>query len=309
MPLLTPGEYTVRVEAAGMAPLEQAALVEVGDTVELTLRLRLPTAQQTVEVAGEVGMVAVETSAISTVLNEEEISDLPLNGRRFADLALLTPNMTTDPRSLTSATNGDLAYGGIRGVYSSYLVDGADNNNAFFAQARGRYRAPYQFSNEVVQEFRVSSNTYGAELGRAGGAVINVVTRSGSNYFHGTGFYYLRDSGFSAAPAYVGFKPQDRQHQFGGTLGGPIKKNRAFFFAGFDQHIFQVPTVVHFLNGYPVADADGERLRVQRLPAGDGDRRSAVEDGRRVPLAAAGQRRLRQAGRGDHAAASPERAA
>ncbi len=252
VPLLAPGDYLVRVESAGMAPQEQAALVEVGATVELRLRLRLATAHQTVEVAGEAGMVAVETSAISTVIDQQEISDLPLNGRRFADLALLTPNLTTDPRSLTSATNGDLAYGGIRGVYSSYLVDGADNNNAFFAQARGRYRAPYQFSNEVVQEFRVSSNTYGAELGRAGGAVINVVTRSGSNHFHGTGFYYLRDSGFNATPDYLGFKPQDRQHQFGGTLSGPIKKDRAFFFAGFDQHIFQVPTVVHFLNGYPV---------------------------------------------------------
>ena len=248
--LLTPGEYSVRVEAAGMAPLQHAARVEVGGTVELILRLRLQSARQTVEVTADAGMVATETSAFSAVLNEEDISDLPLNGRRFGDLALLTPNMTQDPRSLTSGSNGDLAYGGIRGVYSSYLVDGADNNNAFFAQARGRYRAPYQFSNEVVQEFRVSSNTYGAELGRAGGAVINVVTRSGSNHLHGTGFYYLRDSSFNATPAYVGFRPQDRQHQFGGTLSGPIKKTRAFFFAGFDQHVFQVPAVVHFLNGY-----------------------------------------------------------
>ncbi|MGZ4813497.1 MAG: TonB-dependent receptor, partial [Terriglobales bacterium] len=250
VPLLEPGEYLVRVEAAGMAPAEQAVKVEVGGVIELTVKLRLAIQQQTVEVTGEMStVVATETSAVSTVLNEEDISDLPLNGRRFADLALLTPNLSTDPRSLTSASNGDLAYGGIRGVYSSYMVDGADNNNAFFAQARGRYRAPYQFSNEVIQEFRVSSNTYGAELGRAGGAVINVVTRSGSNYLHGTGFYYLRDSSFNATPAYVGFKPLDRQHQFGATLSGPIKKNRAFFFAGFDQHIFQVPTIVHFLNG------------------------------------------------------------
>ncbi len=80
--------------------------------------------------------------------------------------------------------------------------------------------------------------------------MINVVTRSGSNHFHGTGFYYLRDSSFNAAPAYVGFKPEDRQHQFGGTVSGPIKKSRAFFFAGFDQHIFHVPTVVQFLTGY-----------------------------------------------------------
>jgi len=160
--------------------------------------------------------------------------------------------VTTDPRGLTSASNGDLAFGGIRGYQSSYLVDGADNNNGFFAQARGRYRAPYQFSNEVVQEFRVSSNTYGAELGRAGGAVVNVVTKSGSNQWHGTGFYFLRDSALGATPEFVGFKPSDQQHQFGGTLGGPIRRNKAFFFAGYDQHIFRVPTVVEFSDGNTV---------------------------------------------------------
>ncbi len=253
LPLVEPGEYVVRVEAPAMAHLERTVRVEIGAVVELVLTLRLAVAQQSIEVTGEAGMVvSTEPSTVSSVLSQEEIEGLPLNGRRFADLALLTPNLTTDPRSLTSATNGDLAYGGIRGVYSSYLVDGADNNNAFFAQARGRYRAPYQFSNEVVQEFRVSSNTYGAEQGRAGGAIINVVTRSGSNHFHGTGFYYLRDSSFNATPGYVGFKPEDRQHQFGGTISGPISKNRAFFFAGFDQHVFHIPTVVHFLNGSPV---------------------------------------------------------
>src|SRR5581483_1818031 len=112
-----------------------------------------------------------------------------------------------------------------------------------------RYRAPYQFSNEVVQEFRVSSNTYGAELGRSGGAVVNVVTKSGTNYWHGSAFYYLRDGQINANYRMLDFKPADRQHQFGGTLGGPLAKNRFFVFAGFDQHIFHVPTVVHFLNG------------------------------------------------------------
>jgi len=92
--------------------------------------------------------------------------------RRFSDLMLLSPGVTQDPRSLTSATNGDLSFGGLRGFQNSFLVDGGDFNNAFFAQARGRYRAPYQFSTEVVQEFRVSSNSYGAELGRSGGAVL-----------------------------------------------------------------------------------------------------------------------------------------
>ncbi len=263
VPLLEPGEYLIRVEATGMAPLERSVRVEIGGVVELILTLRLAVAQQTVEVKGEADMVvATEPSAVSSVLTQQDIDNLPLNGRRFADLALLTPNLTTDPRSLTSATNGDLAYGGIRGVYSSYLVDGSDNNNAFFAQARGRYRAPYQFSNEVVQEFRVSSNTYGAEQGRAGGAIVNVVTRSGSNHFHGTGFYYLRDSSFNAAPQYVGFKPDDRQHQLGGTVSGPINKDRAFFFMGFDQHIFHIPTVVHFLDGSPVLIPTGNDYEV-----------------------------------------------
>ena len=186
------------------------------------------------------------------MIDERAITELPLNGRRFTDLALLAPGVTQDPRGLTSASNGDLAFGGIRGYQSSYLVDGADDNNAFFSQARGRYRAPYQFSNEVVQEFRVSSNTYGAELGRAGGAVVNVSTKSGSNQLHGTAFGYFRDSALDATHPFMDFKPAGRQEQFGFTLGGPIRRNRAFFFAGFDQHIFHLPTVVQFDNGSSV---------------------------------------------------------
>src|SRR5439155_10794016 len=91
--------------------------------------------------------------------------------------------------------------------------------------------------------------TYGAELGRAGGAVVNVVTKSGSNHVHGTSFYFLRDSDFNARHPFMDFKPKDRQQQFGFTVGGPLRRNKIFFFAGFDQHIFHVPTVVHFLDG------------------------------------------------------------
>src|SRR6202008_1989129 len=203
---------------------------------ELSFRLSLVGTSETVTVSGAPPLVETQPSSVSAVVDERAIEGLPLNGRRFTDLALLAPGVTQDPRGLTSSSNGDLAFGGIRGYQSSYLVDGADNNNAFFAQARGRYRAPYQFSNEVVQEFRVSSNTYGAELGRAGGAVVNVVTKSGTNHFHGTGFYFVRDSFFNAQQPILGFKPSDRQQQFGGTFGGPIKTNRVFFFAGYDQH-------------------------------------------------------------------------
>lgn len=248
--LLPPGDYSARAEMKGMSPqVSPQVHVDVGGTVELQFRLTLASTSETVTVSGAPPLVETVPSSISTVVDERAINDLPLNGRRFTDLSLLAPGVTQDPRGLTSASNGDLAFGGIRGYQSSYLVDGADNNNAFFSQARGRYRAPYQFSNEVVQEFRVSSNTYGAELGRAGGAVVNVVTKSGTNHVHGTGFYFIRDNLFGARPAFLGFKPDGRQQQFGGTIGGPVRSNRIFFFAGYDQHVFHVPTVVNFMSG------------------------------------------------------------
>jgi hypothetical protein len=93
----------------------------------------------------------------------------------------------------------------------------------------------------VIQEFRVPPNSVSAESGRTAGAVVNVVTKSGSNKFHGTGFYYLRDSSLDARSAALDIKPSSREHQFGFTVCGPIRRNRAFFFAGYDQHIFTNP--------------------------------------------------------------------
>ena len=248
--MLPPGDYSARATALGMSPQMTPGLqVAVGGLTDLQFKLTVAGAKETVTVSGAPPLVETQPTAVSSWIETRAIDELPLDGRRFTDLALMTPGVTQDPRGMTSGSNGDLAFGGVRGFQSSYLVDGADNNNAFFAQARGRYRAPYQFSNEVVQEFRVSSNTYGAELGRSGGAVVNVVTKSGSNQLHGSDFYFLRDSGFGATHPFLDFKPHDQQQQFGFTLGGPIQRNRTFFFAGFDQHIFRVPIVVRFLNG------------------------------------------------------------
>src|SRR5579864_4369657 len=248
--LLPPGDYSARVTADGMSPQVTPQLhVDVGGSANLEFRLAIASAHENVTVSAAPTLVETQPSAVSTLLDERALNDFPLNGRRFSDLALFSPGVTQDPRSLTSSTNGDLSFGGIRGFQNSFLVDGLDFNNAFFAQARGRYRAPYQFSTEVVQEFRVSTNSYGAELGRAGGAVVNVITKSGSNHVHGTAFYYLRDSSFGASNPFLAFKPHNRQQQVGGTIGGPIVRNKMFFFAGFDQHVFHVPNVVEFLDG------------------------------------------------------------
>lgn len=248
--MLPTGDYSARASSSGMSPqLTPNLHVDIGAIVEIRFDLSVAGRNETVTVSAEPPLVETEPSPISFLVDERAITGLPLNGRRFTDLALLTPGVTQDPRGLTSGSNGDLSFGGIRGFQTSYLVDGEDDNNAFFAQAVGRYRSPYQFSNEVVQEFRVSSNTAGAEMGRAGGAVVNVVTKSGANQFHGSGFYFLRNSAFDATHAFTGFKPHDDQHQFGFTFGGPLHRKRAFFFAGYDQHIFHLPVVVQFVNG------------------------------------------------------------
>lgn len=248
--LLPPGQYSARAIATGMSPqLSPNLRVNVGSVTEIEFKLTLAGPRENVTVSAEQKQVETQPQGLSTVVDEQAILNLPLNGRRFTDLTLLTSGATPDPRGQNSSSNGDLSFGGIRGFQTSYTVDGGDNNNAFFAQARGRYRAPYQFSNEVIQEFRVSQNPVSPESGRAGGTVVNVVTKSGSNRFHGTGFYYLRDSMFDANDPGLDAKPSDTQQQFGFTFGGPIRRNRAFFFAGFDQHIFHEPTVVRFVNG------------------------------------------------------------
>lgn len=251
--LLQPGEYEIEAGASRLsAKVVRNVRVEVGAVLDLELRLNMTRAEEQVTVSESPQAVETQSSEIAHVIDSRAIEDLPLNGRRFTDLSLMGTGVTQDPRGLTSSANGDLAFGGVRGFQSTMLVDGGDNNNSFFAQARGRYRAPYQFSNEVVQEFRVSANAYGAELGRSGGAVVNVVTKSGTNQWHGSGFYYLRDSAFNAQHAFSDRKPEDRQHQFGATVSGRLRKNKAFFFAGWDQHIFRVPTEVRFVDGSSV---------------------------------------------------------
>ena len=153
--LLPPADYSARAEAEGMSPqVSPIVRVEVGGATQLTFKLSVAGVKETITVAESPHTVETNPTAVSALLDERAIVELPLNGRRFTDLLLLAPGVTQDPRGLTSESNGDLSYGGIRGYQSSYLVDGLDNNNGFFAQARGRYRAPYQFSNEVVREFR-----------------------------------------------------------------------------------------------------------------------------------------------------------
>ena len=136
--LLPPGQYSARAEAEGMSPqISPLIRVEVGAATQLTFKLKVAGPKETITVSDAPRIVDADPSSVSALVDERAIKDLPLNGRRFTDLLLLAPGVTQDPRGLTSGSNGDLSYGGIRGYNTSFLVDGGDNNNGFFAQAIG----------------------------------------------------------------------------------------------------------------------------------------------------------------------------
>lgn len=262
--LLPPGTYTVRVaQVTGFAPGEyQNVQVTVGSRTPLDIKLAVAGVNvAAINVTAELPTVETTRTSISTTINQRSIENLPINGRNFQDFATLSPGVVRDPRG------GDLSVGGQRGTFNSLQVDGVDNNNTFFGQALGRggVRPPYQFSEESVQEFQVNQNGFSAEFGRAGGAVINVVTKSGTNQFHGGVFEYFRDEALNSNDPVTkanqsragrpNKRPASRINQFGGRLGGPIVKNKAFFFFTYDGQRSNVPQVLDVpnLGGAPLA--------------------------------------------------------
>src|SRR6266700_883889 len=243
-PLLPVGVYDLTVKHKGFANLNEKGIqLTIGAKVNLKLSLKVSSLESTVDVTAEAPVVETTRTQVSSTVNERAVSDLPVNGRNFIDFALLTPGVNRDERG------GDLSFAGQRGTLNSLTVDGTDNNNTFFGQTLGRTgsgRAPYQFSQDSVQEFQVNTNGYSAAFGRAGGAVINVITKSGTNTFHGTVFEFFRDRAFNAndpiydlqfanaAPGRLPIKPGYHFNQFGGNVGGPIVKDRLFFFFDYD---------------------------------------------------------------------------
>lgn len=245
-PLLPVGIYDVVAKKQGFTVVTAKDLkLTVGAKLTLRLELKVGATSETVVVTGEAPVVETTRTEMSATVDDRAVSNLPTNGRNFIDFVLLTPGVNRDVRG------GDLSFAGQRGTLNSLTVDGTDNNNTFFGQTLGRTgsgRAPYQFSQDAVQEFQVNTNGYSAEYGRAGGAVINVVTKSGTNAFHGTAFEFFRDRALNANdPIYdlqlasaiaAGrarpIKPGYHFNQFGGNIGGPIVRNRAFFFFDYD---------------------------------------------------------------------------
>ncbi|MBM3814531.1 MAG: TonB-dependent receptor [Acidimicrobiia bacterium] len=261
------GVYDLTVQMQGFRPTKRTAIrLAIGALITLDVKLELGTTQETVTVTAEVPIVESTRSQTSSTVNERAVSDLPINGRNFLDFVLLTPGVHRDPRF------GDISFGGQRGTANSLLVDGGDSNNIFFAQSSGRAgagRNPYSFSQDAVQEFQVNTNGYAAEIGRAGGGVINVITKSGTNNLHGTGFWFYRDRAMNANTFINNSRGIARQpyhfNQFGGNIGGPVKRDKVFFFFDYDGQRNKNPNPVFFTVA-PPSDALSQQAARELAP-------------------------------------------
>jgi hypothetical protein len=238
---LQPGNYTVTIGVSGFASFSQPhVVVEVGRVTSLDIPLSISGSTEQVEVTAEAPVINTTQQDFSNNINQTSINELPINGRRASNFVLLTPGVVAE------GGFGLNSFRGVSGLLNNSTVDGGDNNNAFYAEERGRTRISYVVSQAAIREFQVNTSNYSAEYGRAAGAVINTVTKSGTNDFHGDLFYYNRNNRFGATNPFVTrpilgtsqterFKPTDIRHQFGGAIGGPVVHDKLFFFFTYDQ--------------------------------------------------------------------------
>ena len=250
-PVLMPGNYSLTASLDGFRDAQVLVRVLVGNATSQDIRLQIGAGTDTIKVMGTTSLLRPEESSASTVLERALLEDLPLNGRKYTDFAALTPNTSYDGDtglvSLAGQQGGeDSGYANGNGS-SAFTVDGSNATSNYFADIIGRYRIPYLYGEDAIQEFQVSESPYSAIYG-GGAGFVNAVTRSGSNEFHGSAFYYNRNSATAANDALdkaAGFpRPQDDLQQFGGGLGGPIVRNRLWFFVDYEQQLRNNPIAV-----------------------------------------------------------------
>src|SRR5436190_13493594 len=248
--LLKPGSYEVKTTAASFGTSTLAVEVAVGRTTDANVTLTAGGVAAVVEVTSE-GIQTTQPNA-DALVSETAIQNLPINGRRFQDFVTLTPTAQVDPQ------RGQISLAGQKAINGNVNVDGVDYNQPFFGGIRGGERSNNAFTipQESIKEFQVVASGYSAEFGRSTGGIVNAVTKSGNNNWHGSGFYVNRNkdvartnaffqavedninAGLAAGVPLRTVVPAPTQQQFGGSFGGPIKKNRAFFFFAYEQQKF-----------------------------------------------------------------------
>lgn len=253
--LLQPGNYSVKTAAANFAEVNLDVQVQVGRVTDANVTLGAGAVSAVVEVTAE--GIQTTTNNFDSVQNEAAIQNLPINGRRFQDFVTLTPTAQVDP------SRGQISLSGQRGINSNINVDGVDYNQPFFGGVRGGERANSAFTipQESIREFQVVAAGYSAEFGRSSGGIVNAVTKSGSNNVRGTLFYLIRPEQLAVGNKFAKALADQRlnalgleatlaptQHQFGGSVGGPIVKDKFFYFASYEQQRFRAPRQVLFQN-------------------------------------------------------------
>src|SRR6267378_7462446 len=243
---LQPATYTVSVEVQGFTPFRaEQVIVQVGSVTEISARLNVGSASATVVVSAEVPQVNTNSQEFAPTIDQVAIENLPINGGRWSSFALLTPGAVNDASGF-----GLISFRGMSTLLNNNTVDGGDNNQAFFSEERGRTRIGYSTAKAAVQEFQVNTSNYSSEYGRAAGAVINTVTKSGGNQYHGEVYFYDRNNDWgainpfttlttkSSTGAFVTspYKPVDVRKMYGFGVGGPIRKDKIFFFFAFDRY-------------------------------------------------------------------------
>ena len=251
---LQPSTYTVTVTAAGFQTFTSPeVIVQVGLLTDLSPKLPVGSATQTVEVLSESPAINTTSPDFGGLIEQRVLRDLPVNNYRWSSYALLTPAVVSDTSGF-----GLLSFRGQSTLLNNVTIDGADDNQAYFSEERGRTRAGYSTAKASVQEFQVNTSNYTAEYGRSAGGVVNSITKSGGNQFHGELYFTDRDASWGAANAFTTqnvqltpggpfvaqqFKPTDVRKQYGGGIGGPIIKDKLFFFFAGDGFQRNFPAV------------------------------------------------------------------
>jgi outer membrane receptor protein involved in Fe transport len=248
-PLLEPGTYTVTVTSPGFSGFKTDVQVALGQLTEVAPRLTTGSTSSIVEVVSQAPVLNFDSPDFSANLNTRALENVPVNNLRWSSLALTTPGVVSDSNGF-----GLVSIRGISPILNNVLIDGADDNQAYYAEERGRTREAYSTPPEAIREFQVNAGVYPAEFGRAAGGVINSVTKSGGNQLHGQVYFYDRESTWGAFNPYttntVGtqgstgaytfattpYKPQDSRRIWGGTAGGALIKDKLFWQYTFDQH-------------------------------------------------------------------------
>ncbi len=260
------GIYLVTAEKSGFSiALTDNVQVQVGARLRVDMQLAVGQLSEKVVVTGSSPLIETDSSQRSQVITGDQMRELALNGREYSALALLSTGVRQS--ALNKSTNGTPREGafnvnGLRSTFNNFLIDGVDNN-AYGTSNQGFSNQVMQPAPDAVSEFRVVTNNQSAEYGRAAGATVNVAYRSGANQFHGDAWEFFRDTKLNATTFFTppdGQKPPLRRNQYGGVLGGPIVRNKAFFFGDFEGFRQTRKTTVFST----LPDRDAERRHSQR---------------------------------------------